>query len=136
MADLVFTRNVPVWNKEFKSTVGIVGRDLRKRARIVERAAKRQVHKKSRTLQRAIETDVRPGGIGPIATVGITREPGIGYAYFHHEGTRAHLIAARPPNTHLRFLGRGGAVIYEVAVMHPGTRANRYLSDNLPLAVL
>jgi hypothetical protein len=131
---LGWQKEQPGWDKEFLSATGIVGRDLRKRAKRVERAAKKQVGVESHQLHRLIDTDVRAGVLGPVAVVGIRREPTIGYAYWHHEGTRPHLIAARPPHTHLRFKGRGGEV-FPLVVMHPGTQANRYLSDNLPLAV-
>lgn len=58
-------------------------------------------------------------------------------ARLHHEGTRPHLI--RPVNAKLlRFpanRGLGGGFIYATVVHHPGTKPNRYLTDNLHLAV-
>jgi hypothetical protein len=133
---LGWQKEQPGWDKEFLSGTGMVARDMYKRGKRVERAAKRQVGKDTRNLERHIDTDVRAGVLGPVATVGVRVEPGIGYAYWHHEGTKPHLIAARKPGEHLRFRGRGGAQIFEMVVHHPGTKANRYLSDNLPLAVI
>jgi hypothetical protein len=132
---LVFTKDALGFEKEFNSATGMVGRDLRARARKVERAAKVQVGKDTRNLHRLIRTDVHPGPLGPTAEVGVTVEPLIGYAYFHHEGTRPHIIAAKP-GQHLRFRGRGGAMVTVTSVRHPGTKPNKYLSDNLYLAVL
>lgn len=53
------------------------------------------------------------------------------YAYMHHEGTKPHLIT--PNRAHvLRFVSRG-RLVYAHAVRHPGTKANKFLSDNLRL---
>lgn len=135
MVDLVFTKIQPAWSQEFESTTGMVGRDLRRRAKRVQIAAKVQVGKETRNLHRHIAISMERSVTGPIADVGVHVEPGIGYAYFHHEGTRPHVIEAKP-GQHLRFRGRGGAQIYVTQVRHPGTRANRFLRDNLPLAVI
>jgi len=134
MPDLVFVKNPAAWDRSFLAPKGMVGRDIKKRARLVERAAKKQVGKDSRNLHGLIGTNMSRGITGPMATVGVTQEPGIGYAYFHHQGTRKHIIAARP-GQHLRFKGRG-AEIHVTEVMHPGTKANKFLKDNLPLAVV
>lgn len=52
------------------------------------------------------------------------------YAYIHHQGTRPHMIVPKTPGGVLRFSSRGGVVI-TTSVMHPGTRANPYLSSQL-----
>jgi hypothetical protein len=41
------------------------------------------------------------------------------------EGTRPHVIRGNP----LRFLGRGGGVVFARVVHHPGTRANPFAAD-------
>jgi hypothetical protein len=135
VTDLTFVKNDAVWDKEFNSPTGMVGRDLRQRARRVERAAKVQVGKDTRNLHRLIRTEMHRGPFGPVAEVGAMVEPGIGYAYWHHEGTRPHLISAQPRHL-LRFSSGNGAQVYRHTIRHPGTRPNRYLSDNLPLAVI
>lgn len=53
------------------------------------------------------------------------------YAYLHHEGTRPHMIVPKVAGGVLRFSGRGGRVVVTTSVMHPGTRANPYLSSQL-----
>ncbi len=53
------------------------------------------------------------------------------YAYHHHEGTKPHIIAAKP-GKELVFRGRGSKVlVHSPVVKHPGTRANPYLRAQL-----
>ena len=53
------------------------------------------------------------------------------YALLHHEGSKPHMI--KPDRAQvLRFTSRG-RVMYAHSVMHPGTKPNRYLADNLGL---
>jgi hypothetical protein len=50
-------------------------------------------------------------------------------ALMHHQGTRPHIIMPRRAQT-LRFYSRG-RIVYSKLVHHPGTKPNRYLTDNL-----
>jgi hypothetical protein len=114
--------------KLLNSPRGDVGRDLYKRAKKVQVAAKRQVGVRSGRLQRSIRIyghSRRAGG----------QEMYIGssvpYALIHHEGTKKHLIKPKK-KSYLKF--RQGAVyVFRRQVLHPGTKPNRYLSDNLYL---
>jgi hypothetical protein len=56
------------------------------------------------------------------------------YALAHHEGTKPHII--RPDRAKALRFTSGSRIIYSRAVKHPGTRANRYLKDQLYIAVL
>lgn len=121
----------------FQSEDGDVGKDMTRRGTRVQLAAKRQVGKDTHMLERSIVKRFGRGGPGGaglrgdlIMTVGSDRS----YALLHHEGTRPHIIQPRHPNGVLRFV-KDGRVIFAKMVRHPGTRPNRYLSDNLPLAV-
>jgi hypothetical protein len=58
----------------------------------------------------------------------------LSYAYMHHEGTKPHVITPNPPNTVLVF-GKGSRVIHTKMVKHPGTKPNRYLSDQLRIHI-
>jgi hypothetical protein len=75
-----------------------------------------------------------PGSNGmPIVVVGSTHP----IALIHHEGTRPHMIRPRYKKA-LRFPGATGGGygwIFSKWVAHPGTRPNRYLTDNLPAAM-
>ena len=53
------------------------------------------------------------------------------YAFIHHEGSRPHVIEPRGANK-LIFRGRSGVIVTS-RVMHPGTKPNRYLSDQMPI---
>lgn len=57
------------------------------------------------------------------------------YSLYIHEGTRPHVIRPRKPGGVLRF-EMHGEVVFARHVNHPGTRANPFLRDALPLAVL
>jgi hypothetical protein len=49
------------------------------------------------------------------------------HAMVHHQGTRPHLIRGKDQQM-LRFK-KGSRIIYTRQVMHPGTKANKYLTD-------
>jgi len=66
-------------------------------------------------------------GVNPV------RDEGLGYAYYMHEGTKGHPIAARRAKS-LRFIF-GGYVFYRYSVYHPGTKPIRYLTPFLREAV-
>lgn len=114
-------------NKMLKSPDGDVGKYLRKKGKLIEAAAKRQVGVRTGALRSSIHMrhgrDVR----GQYVMVG-SKLP---YAKMHHEGTQPHMIFPNKASL-LKFTKRG-QVIYAHAVAHPGTKANKYLTDNLKL---
>lgn len=117
----------PAMRTMLKSPDGSVGRYLRKKGKLIELAAKRQVGVRTGALRSSIHMrhgrDVR----GQYVMVG-SKLP---YAKMHHEGTKPHMIFPTRASM-LRFVKRG-QVIYAHAVAHPGTKANKYLTDNLRL---
>lgn len=122
-----------------RSPAGVVGQMLITRATRVQVAAKHDAPRRSGCLgdtivKRAVEED--PVGLS-IRIVSDTtpctppgKEP---YSYFVHEGTPPHPIIARPGGV-LAFDWMG-QTIFVKSVQHPGTQPNRFLSNNLPLAV-
>ena len=106
---------------------GLVGRHLAKRGAMIVAAAKRQVGVKTGALRASIHMRYVRRGPGQAIQVGSPLK----YALAHHEGTRPHLIVPNRARV-LRF-SAGGRVVYTHAVRHPGTRANKYLTDNLYL---
>jgi hypothetical protein len=58
----------------------------------------------------------------------------LSYAYAHHEGTKPRVITPNPPNKVLTFT-KGSKLIRTTIVTHPGTRPNRFLSDQMRLHV-
>jgi hypothetical protein len=106
---------------------GPVGRHLFARGRIIMAAAKNQVGVKTGRLKASIHMRQERDPLGQQVRIGSP----LSYALMHHEGTRPHIITPNRSQV-LRFTS-GGRVIYTHAVKHPGTRPNRYLTDNLYL---
>jgi hypothetical protein len=109
------------------SPAGIVGRHMAVTGLQIMIAAKRQVGVDTGRLKNSIHMRHFRSGIGQVVEVGSPLK----YALMHHEGTRPHLITPNRAQV-LRF-SSGSRVIYTHAVKHPGTRPNRYLTDNLYL---
>jgi hypothetical protein len=111
----------------FNEPSGKVGRYLALRGNLIVRAAKAQVGVRTGALRASIHMrharDIR----GQYIRIGSA----MNYALLHHEGSKPHMI--KPDRAQvLRFTNRG-TVMYAHAVMHPGTKPNRYLTDNLGL---
>ena len=117
-AELDFMLNNPL---------GDVGRYLAKKGRMVQAAAKAQVGVRTGALRASIHMRHLRESRGQYLKIGSE----LNYALLHHEGSKPHLIVAKRA-TVLRFVNRG-RVVYAHSVMHPGTKANRYLTDNLKL---
>lgn len=101
------------------------------RATLVQLAARRQVGKKTHRLENSI---VKRPTTGPNGQLVMLVGSELSYALVHHNGSRPHTI--RPRNTtRLVFMGKEGSLVFALSVNHPGTRPNRYLTDNLHLAV-
>lgn len=131
MADLVVVPVEPGFTEVFRSYNGPVGRDLLRRGRLVQAAARRQADDHTGRLDHSIRVTrfTRAGGDQSVR-VGSD----LSYAYMHHQGTEPHII--RPKNAKVvRWVDDAGIVHFAPVVHHPGTKPNRYLADNLPLAV-
>lgn len=87
--------------------------------------AKAQAGHKTGMLKASIKMDIARKSYGQQMKIGSNLK----YAAAHHEGSRPHMITGRRGGN-LRFTS-GGRVVYARRVMHPGTKANKYLSDNL-----
>lgn len=106
---------------------GTTGAFLRAGANKVVAAAKQQVGVRTGALQSSIMYTQERAAYGQKVRIGSS----LPYALAHHEGTRPHRISGRDGGM-LRFSSRG-RIVYSRSVMHPGTKPNRYLADNLPL---
>jgi len=56
------------------------------------------------------------------------------YAFFHHEGTVAHIIRAKNSPYLVFYWSRVDRVVAFKSVNHPGTKANKFLTNALPAA--
>lgn len=105
---------------------GMIGRHLKKRARMFVVLAKSQAGKETGKLASSIKTLIHERTtFGQRMVIGSR----VDYAYYVHEGTRPHEIHPRDGGI-MRFSG-AGRVVYTHQVNHPGTKANKYLSSNL-----
>lgn len=117
-------------NKILNDPSGMVGRDLVRRGRNVKKAAKRFVGKDTRALHDSINSDIKRSVGGLYVRVGSE----LPYALDHHNGTRRHIIRAKPGKV-LAFPS-SGRMVFATQVNHPGTRPNLYLTRALPAARL
>jgi len=124
------TWNEPALDYLLKNPAGPVGRDLSKRGNKVLAAARIQVGVKTEDLKKSLKVTHERSVRGQFVKVGSTT---VKYALAHHEGTRPHIIT--PKRAQVMVFESKGSVIYANRVEHPGTKANRYLSDNLYLAL-
>jgi hypothetical protein len=106
---------------------GDVGRYLARKGRLITIAAKAQVGVRTGALRNSIHMRHLRDSRGQFVRIGSH----LNYALVHHEGSKPHLIAAKRAPV-LRFVNRG-RLIFAHTVMHPGTKPNRYLTDNLSL---
>jgi hypothetical protein len=108
---------------------GEVGRHMDAMARIITARAKAQVGRESGALMASIKWQYGRTSVGQERVIGSH----LPYALAHHEGTAPRVI--KPKNGQvLSFKSKGVSIVTDV-VKHPGTEANRYLSDNLDVVV-
>ena len=117
--------NKPTLDYTVNSPQGEVGQWLRKRGYMMMMAAKAQVPTGTGKLRASIKMIHNRASYGQYIDIGSNLD----YALYVHEGTRPHEIIPEKAKI-LRFSG-GGRVIYTHKVEHPGTRPNKYLSDQL-----
>jgi hypothetical protein len=123
MARLIFRE--PAMDRLLLSPSGDVGKYLAKKGRLIEAGAKRQVGVQTGALRASIHMRHFSDPRGQYVKIGSS----LNYARMHHEGTKPHLI--RPNTAHmLRFYSKG-QIVFAHMVRHPGTPANRYLTDNM-----
>jgi hypothetical protein len=106
---------------------GSVGRYLARKGRMITVAAKSQAGVRTGALRASIHMRHLRDSRGQFVRIGSP----LNYALMHHEGTKPHLITPNRAQV-LRFV-RGSRVVYAHSVMHPGTKPNKFLTDNLNL---
>jgi hypothetical protein len=121
--DLVIYK--PVLTFELVNRRGMTGRYLHRVAKKIVVDAKSQVGVKTGKLQRSIQITHIPLTTGASVHIGSK----VKYAYLHHEGSKPHIITPKGPDV-LRFRSKG-VLVHTRLVRHPGTKPNRFLSDQL-----
>lgn len=121
----------PILQFELRHHYGMVGRHLHKIGNRIQQRAKRQVGVKTGALRSSIRMrHVKIRGEAAVKIGAYTN-----YALLHHRGTRPHVITPNPPRQALVFRS-GARIVHAKVVNHPGTRPNRYLTDQLRKEVL
>jgi hypothetical protein len=119
----------PILRFEMNHRMGMVGEYLHSKARKIELGAKRQVGVKTGALRASIHIEHITSPRGQAVKIGSK----LHYAYLHHEGSKPHIIVPTTPRA-LRFFSKG-VLVHTMLVRHPGTKPNRYLSDQLALHI-
>lgn len=98
------------------------------RAQVVQNAAIVQCPKRTNKLSESIVKRFADTPAGFTVTIAALQP----YAVFVHEGTKPHIIMGNPT---LAFLwpAAGEGTFFFASVHHPGTKPNKFLSDNLHL---
>lgn len=126
----VFVKDPVGWKEFTASKKSPIYNDIDSRGRRLHNLAVRQVGKKTHKLANSMTTRTTVDLLGIVNTTG-SDDP---ISLIHHNGSRAHEIRPRRAKV-LRFV-QNGRVRYAHRVWHPGTRPNRYLTDNLPKVIL
>lgn len=108
---------------ELNQPGGMVGRYMDRTGKRMVAGAKAQVGVRTGALRASIHKRHERWARGQLFEVSATTS----YALMHHEGTSPHLIVGHS-GRNLRFMSRG-RVVYTKVVNHPGTRSNKYLTD-------
>jgi hypothetical protein len=104
---------------------GDVGDFLDKKGKEILALAKAKVGVRTGKLRNSLHMRHMRDPRGQYVWVGSTLD----YALAHHEGTGPRTITPKSGKV-LRFVSRG-QIVYAHSVQHPGTKANRYLSEAL-----
>jgi hypothetical protein len=124
-----FSPNATGMDWTLKNPAGTVGLHMKKISRKIVFAAKAQAGVRTGLLKFSIHGTQERTATGQLVKIGSN----LPYALVHHEGSRPHMIRGRNGGM-VRFT-QSSRVVYSRAVMHPGTRPNKYLADNLWLAL-
>jgi hypothetical protein len=117
----------PILNFELNDSRGMVGRHLYDMGGRIIVSARKQVGYKTGALRRSIDLSHQSSaGRGQSIKIGSS----LPYALMHHQGTKPHLIVPNDPKGVLVF-SKGSRIIRTKVVNHPGTKPNRYLTDQL-----
>lgn len=123
--------NDPVLDHFLNDPLGEIGVQLTQRGRRMLLASKAQVGKNTGALAASISMRRYRDADSQYIWLGSENK----IAYMHHQGTRPHVISPHMNHQFLRFRTHGQTV-FSKRVMHPGTRPNHYLSDQLKLVLL
>jgi hypothetical protein len=107
--------------------------DLRRRMVKIQNRVIQTCPRRTGRLVSTVQTTAGLDGERPYQELTIGKDGETDYLGYILNGTPAHLIfpIQNRPNPHLRFVSRGGMVVFARMVRHPGTRANNFLTRAL-----
>ena len=120
----------PILYRELNLPGGVTWRYMEKLGGRIVRGARVQAGYRTGALKKSIHMSHAAGAGGQYLWIGSN----LHYAYMHHEGTRPHIILPKEAGGALVFT-RGARMIRTAVVHHPGTKPNRYLSDQLRIHI-
>ena len=125
---VIFIENRAGMEYLLKNSNGPIGKDLRARGVRILAGAKAQVGVRTGALRASLHMRHFSDSRGQYVRVGSN----LNYALLHHEGSAPHII--KPNRKHMLKFQTRGQIVFAHVVKHPGTKPNRYLTDNLRLA--
>jgi hypothetical protein len=125
---VIFIENKAGMEYLLRNPNGPVGKDLKLRGMRVLTGAKAQVGVRTGALRASLHMRHFSDTRGQYVRVGSN----LNYARLHHDGSIPHII--KPNRKHTLKFQTKGQIIFAHVVKHPGTKPNRYLTDNLRLA--
>jgi len=133
VAEFAFVPNIPNWEKAFNLPGGMVDRHVEKIA--IETSVDAIITSPKRTGRMSLE--IRPERDGPTSWKVVAGAP---YSIYVHEGTGIHagrppyVILPKKPGGRLRFYSHG-KVVFARSVLHPGIKAQPFLTTALGRAM-
>jgi hypothetical protein len=115
----------PAIQSIYHNPEGMVGRYMNRMGAKLRALAVMQAGMKTGRTKGTMFYRLATSGQGLILTVGSNGAA----ALWHHEGTKPHVIL--PKFGHALRFKIDGKIVYARVVHHPGTKPNRYLTDNL-----
>lgn len=119
-----FVLDKPALDIQMKTPSGALWRWMDRRGNYALSGARRQVGVDTGKLRQSLHMRHNVEVYGQSLWIGSNT---VSYAYMHHQGTKPHVIA--PKNGTI--LRMGSSRIVHGPVMHPGTKANPFLSSQL-----
>jgi hypothetical protein len=113
-------------NLELHTPSGGLWKDLERRSAMAVHGAKAQAGFRTGALKKSIKHTHTSDRLGQTVKIGSS----LSYAYLHHNGSKPHIIKPKVEGGVLVFTSNS-RVVRAKTVMHPGTRPNPYLSNQL-----
>lgn len=123
---IVYQSEVRLWVADKN---GPLIQDLDRRASRVQRVQQAYVRKRTGYLLSTIRKQRTYSPVRPKVTV-LAGSKNIDYTLYEDQGTRPHVIRPRTKKF-LRFVNRGGQIVFAKQVNHPGTTGSHFIERSM-----